>query len=142
MNALRISLLRVLVGALLGLLPGSVFAASNPLGDERGQFFATVEVPSGLGANVVKDAIIAALAGREWGVKERTDSHVVGYLKHRSNEAKVTLVYTTEKVDIYCVGWAINKKTGERKEPEQPTGWLKRLQGDLTKNLNSALIAK
>lgn len=141
---------RVLAAAFLCLLPTfalaettpTAAAAPAPLGTERGEFFATVEVPSGLTANEVKEAIIMTLAGREWGVKERTDTQVVGYLKHRSNEAKVTLIYTTEKVDIYCVGWAIKKSTGERKGPEQPKGWLKYLQGDLTKKLNTAITTK
>ena len=75
-------------------------------------------------------------------MQSETDDRVVGYLKHRSNEAKVTLVYSTAKVEIHCVGWKINKKTGERKNPELPKGWLENIQADLVVNLNHALLPK
>lgn len=142
MNTLRLHLLRAFAAAILCLLPSLAVASSTPLGDELGELFGTVEVPSGLSAAAVQKAIVASLAGREWGIKDRTDTQVVGYLKHRSNEAKVTLVYSTEKVDIYCVGYAINKNTGERKKPEQPTGWLKYLKSDLTKQINGAITTQ
>lgn len=108
--------------------------------EELGNQWGTVAVPSGVSAEKVKAAIIATLAGREWNVQERADDHVTGYLKHRSNEAKVTLKFNTETVEIYCVGYQVNKKTGMREKPELPEGWLKRLRGDLTKQLNLALL--
>jgi hypothetical protein len=142
MNTLRLPLLRALAAAILCLLPSFAVASSTPLGDELGELYGSVEVPSGLSADTVQKAVVASLAGREWAIKDRTDTQVVGYLKHRSNEAKVTLVYSTEKVDIYCVGYAIKKSTGERKKPELPTGWLKYLKSDLTKQINGALVAQ
>jgi hypothetical protein len=81
------------------------------------------------------------LAARQWNIREKADGRVAGYLKHRSNEATVTLVYDATKVDVYCVGWAIDKKTGERKKPEQPKGWLKNIQSDLTKVFNRTLTS-
>ncbi len=104
--------------------------------DEKGALFGSVAVPAGLSKSDVQDAIVGALLGREWGVKSKADGTVVAYLKHRSNEATVTITYDTAKVDIYCVGYQIDKKTGVREKPEQPTGWLKNIQGDLTKNFN------
>jgi hypothetical protein len=109
---------------------------------DLGQPAGSVAVPEGLSAQQVQNAIIASLAGRQWTIQSKTDERVVGYLKHRSNEATLTMVYDTTKIELYCVGWAINKKTGERKKPEQPEGWLKFIRGDLAKNLGRALVNK
>lgn len=109
---------------------------------ETGDLVATVAVPSGFTAAEVQEAIVATLAGRQWGVKSREEGTVVGYLKHRSNEAKVTLVYDTATVKLYCIGWQIDKKTGVREKPEQPKGWLKNIQGDLTKHFNRITTQK
>lgn len=113
-------------------LPGA--AASEDVGD----YYGTVMVPEGVSGKDVQQAIISTLIAREWGVKKKSDGAVVGYLKHRRNEATVTLTYDKVKVDIHCIGWAINKRTGERKRPELPMGWLKNIQTDLTKHLNLA----
>lgn len=116
----------------------TAFAADENLGAHAG----TITVPSGLSKSDVKETLIYTLAGRSWSVKEKTDERVVGYLKHRSNEATVTFVYTESQVDLYCVGYEINKNTGERKRPEQPTGWLNNLKNDLNKKLNQATATK
>lgn len=109
---------------------------------ETGDLIATVPVPAGFTAAEVQEAIVATLLGRQWGVKSKEDGRVIGYLKHRSNEAKVTLVYDASKVELYCIGWEIDKKTGIREKPEQPKGWLKNIQGDLTKNFNRITTQK
>jgi hypothetical protein len=124
----------------LGLLAVSSVRAAEA--EDKGEHFVDVPVPEGLSASDVKEAIVATLLGRQWGVKSKSDSEVVGYLKHRSNEATVTMVYDNSKVGIYSVGFAINKKTGERKKPEQPLGWLKNLQQDLVRHLNTTITQK
>jgi len=110
--------------------------------DDMGQYYGTVPVPEGLSSGEVQKEIMRTLIGREWEVASKDATAVVGYLKHRSNEATVTLAFDTQKVDIHCVGWAINKRTGERRRPEQPEGWLKNIKSDLTKNLNLAALDK
>lgn len=127
----RFSLWFAALAAALSL--GSVTRAAQ---DDRGTFFASVPVPSAVSKSELPDILVAVLQGREWGVKSKADGAVVGYLKHRSNEATVTLAYDGTKVDIYCVGYQIDKKTGERVKPEQPKGWLKNIQSDLTKRFN------
>lgn len=109
---------------------------------DRGAHCGTIGVPEGLSKADVKEAIIYTFAGRAWSIKEKDDEKVVGYLKHRSNEATVTVVYSAEKIDFYCVGYEINKNTGERKRPELPEGWLKFLKGDLNKKLTAASATK
>lgn len=109
---------------------------------ETGTHVATIPVPTGFTAAEVQEAIVATLAGRQWGLKAREEGTVVGYLKHRSNEAKVTFNYDTSKVDLYCIGWQVDKKTGVREKPEQPKGWLKNLQADLTKHFNRITTQK
>ena len=100
---------------------------------DLGQAAGNVSVPSGLSRAQVQTAAEQALIGRQWEVKSKADDRVVGYLKHRSNEATLSLVLTDKQVEIFCVGWQINKKTGVREKPEQPTGWIKYIKGDLTK---------
>ena len=46
-------------------------------------------------------------------------------------EPEVASLVGARLVEIHCVGWKINKKTGERKKPEQPEGWLENIQADL-----------
>lgn len=110
---------------------GSALAAS-----EFGEAAGSVSVPAGVSKEAVQDAIVKALLGRQWDVKSKESDKVVGYLKHRSNEATVTLVYSETKVDLFCVGFQINKKTGVREKPEQPKGWLNYIRSDLGKILN------
>lgn len=131
--------LMALVLALGASLPA--FAATAAA-EGKGEFINAVPVPEGLSESEVQSAIVATLLGRQWGVKSKADGVVVGYLKHRSNEATVTLTYDTSKVELYCVGYEINKKTGVRKNPELPKGWLKNIQADLTKNFNRAITLK
>lgn len=109
---------------------------------ETGELVATVQVPSGFTEAEVQEAIVATLLGRQWGVKSKDGGRVIAYLKHRSNEAKVTLVYDTVKVELFCIGWEIDKKTGVREKPELPKGWLKNIQGDLTKHFNRITTQK
>ena len=113
-------------------------AESSDLGQAAG----SVAIPSGLSRAQVQTAAEQALIGRQWDVKSKSDERVVGYLKHRSNEATLTLVLTDKQVEIFCVGWQVNKTTGVREKPEQPTGWIKYIKGDLTKILTRAAGAK
>ena len=113
-------------------------AESSDLGQAAG----SVAIPSGLSRSQVQTAAEQALIGRQWEVKSKSDERVVGYLKHRSNEATLTLVLTDKQVEIFCVGWQVSKSTGVREKPEQPTGWIKYIKGDLTKILTRAAGAK
>jgi len=124
------------LAALIGLPSAS--AADNP-----GQLYATVVTQPGLTASQVKDVVVRSLVARRWSVQSQADDKVVGYLKHRSNEATLTLVYDAQKVEIYCSGWKIDKSTGTRISPELPERWLKNMRNDLTRRLNpAAAIAK
>lgn len=100
-----------------------------------GEFVGTLNVPTGISPAETRDIVIQSLAAREWTVKEKSGNRVVGYLKHRGNEATVTFLLEGSEIKYYCEGWAINKK-GERKKPEQPKGWLGFLQKDINKRLN------
>lgn len=139
MNPLNLFWRRVLVAAAITLCFLRVGAAEN---SELGQSAGTVSVPAGVSKTEVRDAIVAALSDREWGIKEKTDDRVVGYLKHRSNEATVTLIYDQSKIDLFCVGYQIDKKTSAREKPEQPKGWLNNIKGDITKILNRTVSKK
>ncbi len=110
--------------------------------DELGSPAGTVAVPDGLLPNEVQDAMVLTLSNRGWEIKDKAEARVVGYLKKRSNEATVTLIYRASKIEVYCAGWEIDKNTGQHKKPEQPAGWLKNIRNDLTKNLSRIPVAK
>ena len=126
---------------ILALVSGSVLcfaflaleaSAAEP---EVSTHVATIKVPSGLSTSDVTSAVYGALLGREWLVKEKSDGKVVGYLKHRRNEAEVTFTFDNKSIDMSCWGYKISR-SGEREEKELPKGWLKFLEKDLHKRLN------
>lgn len=136
---------RLLQRSLFAVVLGLAFCAASQASaaaEGPGTPAGSVAVPNGLSKSEVKETIIMTLAGRGWAIQEKTDEKVVGYLKHRANEATVTLVYDDKTVELFCVGYEINKKTGERKKPELPNGWLNFIRNDLTKKLNQLTATK
>jgi hypothetical protein len=141
MNTSKYLSLRGLFCGLIALFMTVGAFAETPL-QGPGQSVWTLSVPAGLSVANVQEAVVATFYGRAWAIQEKGDGKVVGYLKHRSNEALVTITYNDKTVEAFCVGYEINKKTGERKKPELPSGWLNFLKGDLTKKLNQATVSK
>ena len=129
------------IAFLLGIFISSA-VSSIAADDNIGQAVGSVVIPAGISASQVKDTIIRAFTGREWGIKSEAEDRVVGYLKHRSNEAQLTLIFDHQKIDLFCLGWQINKKTGEREKPELPTGWINNIKSDITKLFNRAVTTK
>jgi hypothetical protein len=140
-RASTISIALLVAAILLPFASVSKLLATDAI-EGRGELVATIPVPADLTAPQVTEAIVNTLIGRQWGVKSRDGDAVVGYLKHRSNEAKVTLTFDSSNVQLYCIGWQIDKKTGVREKPELPKGWLKNIQADLVKNFNRAATLK
>lgn len=123
------------LSAMAAMLLSLSFVSAASASDDMGQHFTTIGVPSGLNEEAVKDVLIRALAGRQWTLKAKDGDRVVGYLKHRRNEAQVTFVYDASQIQVFCKGWQIDKNTGARQKPEQPAGWLKFLQKDINRML-------
>lgn len=142
MNAYRSRIRCTFAVAAVALSLGAASPAVAAEGEDFGIPAGSVVVPDGLLPNEVQDAIVMTLARRHWIIKEKGDNRVVGYLRVRSTEATVTLIYRASKVELYCVGWDIDKKTGERKRPDQPTGWLSNIKTDLTKSLSRVTVNK
>lgn len=124
-----------LLSAMAALLLSLSFVPATSAADDVGQLFTTIPVPTGVQEEAVKEVLIRALAGRQWTLQSKEGDRVVGYLKHRRNEAQVTFIYTASQIQVFCKGWQIDKRTGAREKPEQPTGWLKFLQKDITRML-------
>ena len=124
---------------IFALIPAVGFSAEAI---DLGQPAGSVMVPAGFSRAQVQTIVEKALLGRQWEVKSKADDKVVGYIKHRGNEATLTLVISDKQVDLFCVGWQINKKTGVHEKPEQPTGWLKYIRGDMAKLLAKAPATK
>lgn len=130
-----LSRLGLVVTAAFCFVAGSVRAADQ---QPVGQLAYTIPVPAGkLSLQQVHDIVMAAAVGRAWGVKEDAKDRIVIYLNHRKNEATVTFLISEKDVTAYCEGYATDGK-GTRKGPEQPKGWLKYLNEDITKGLNKA----
>ena len=110
-------------------------AADEP---DIGPVVFTVAVPHDkVSLKQAHDAVVRAALGREWTVKDDHEKKVVIHLLHRKNEATVTFLITDESIEAHCVGYAVDK-AGNREKPEQPTGWLKYLERDITKAINQA----
>ena len=122
------------LGALASLwfVPVGVYAAAA---GELGEAVGSISVPGKRSEAEVQDVLVRALIGRQWEVVSKGPDRVVGYLKHRGNEATLTFVYSTSKIDMFCVGWKIDK-AGVRQKPEQPKGWLNYIKGDISKILS------
>jgi len=119
---------------LLALAPAAA-RADEP---DIGPVVFTVAVPHDkVSLKQAHDAVVRAALGREWNVQDDHEKKVVIHLLHRKNEATVTFLITDESIEAHCVGYAVDK-AGNREKPEQPTGWLKYLERDITKALNQA----
>jgi hypothetical protein len=117
-----------------GLLP---VPAPNSTAD-MGPLAFTIPVPEGkVSLKQVHAAVLQGALGREWNVKQDTETKVIIYLLHRRNEATVTFLISAASVEAYCVGYVVDK-SGNRVKPEQPEGWLKNLRQDIAKGINEA----
>lgn len=98
----------------------------------------TIPVPEGrVSLKQVHAAVLQGAIGREWSVKQDTETKVIIYLLHRKSEATVTFLISEKSVEAYCVGYAVDR-SGNRVKPEQPEGWLENLRQDITKGINEA----
>ncbi len=115
-----------------------ILRAADDASSEMGPLAFTISVPEGkLSLKQIHDAVVRASIAREWSVKEDNETKVIVYLLHRKNEATVTFQITEKSVEAYCVGYEVDK-SGNRKKPEQPTGWLNYLKKDITKAITEA----
>lgn len=137
------TLLRTSVCAAFLAIAAVAFAALVPMPApnrtaEMGPLAFTIPVPEGkVSLKQVHPAVLQGAIGREWGVKQDTETKVIVYLLHRKNEATVTFLISEKSVEPYCVGYAVDK-SGNRTKSEQPEGWLKNLRQDITKRINEA----
>lgn len=127
--------------ALLAHVAASAALPTNADAPELGIAVGTIPVPADLDADEVRDVVVLSVATRGWTVQTKTDERVVGYLKHRGNEATITYLLGPDLIRVHCVGYAINK-SGERRKPELPQSWINNLQRDITKRLNVAAATK
>ena len=95
---------------------------SNPL---------TVVIPANASADVVEQAMVQALQGRQWSVQSRSAEKVVGRLVHRGWDATATLVSDGTLIRIMSDA---TRKDLETDEPKAgvPYGWLRNIQKDLS----------
>ncbi|MBL9202372.1 MAG: hypothetical protein JNL39_17815 [Opitutaceae bacterium] len=124
-------------------LVAMVFAAlaSPAFANEKGESVGTLIVPDGLSTDEIKEAIALSFAGRGWTIKERTNSKVVGHINQRGNEAFLYCSFNKKEIQLRCEGWEVSK-TGERKKPEIPKGWVDNIKKDVTKRMNMKAATK
>jgi hypothetical protein len=109
-----------------------VFGSDAPASDAP-QAVGSVAIPAGLSQNDVKESIIAAFVGREWTVRDSAGDHVTGTIKHRGQEAILTVNFSASQADLLCQGWEINS-AGAHTKFELPKRWIEYIKSDLAKN--------
>ena len=97
----------------------------------------TVAIPDGLSEEQVESVMKRALRSRGWQVTQASPQQTDGVLKHRSFDAKVSLMANDGVIRILSDSQYISGDTGD-KEPGVPMGWLVNLQKDLNKGLAAA----
>lgn len=116
--------------ALFCIAPSSALAGENP----AGQHAFTITPPTGNFTLEDLNTVVKNAAMKHgWEVKEDTPDRVVIYLNQRRNEATVTFLLTTDRIEAYCEGY--ESRNGVRGKPEQPRGWLRRLHSDIAQLL-------
>ena len=134
-SALRISgVICLVLAALFATQPAVADGLAFGTMDDMG----TVGIPAGVDAHMVRDAIVRALEGRKWTVQSQSDTTVVGYLKHRGYEAKLTFVYDAVHVRILSDSYKIDS-SGHREERGIPDRWVRNLKNDIPRFLAAAL---
>lgn len=134
------SLLRCAFVATALVFSSALLSAADP--SELGEAAGTLSVPAGFSASDVQAVIVRAFTQRKWTIQSQSDDRVVGHIRHDSNEATVTMVFTPSKIDLYCVGWQIDKKTGTHEKPEQPKRWLNYLKSDIPRFFGEKAVKK
>ena len=135
MQALALPRFLAALAVVLGFLSAPVSAA------EKGEPVGTLIVPDGLSSDEIKEAIALSFAGRGWTIKDKTSKEVVGHINQRGNEAFLYVAYTKKEINLRCEGWEVSK-TGERKKPEIPKGWVDNIKKDITKRMNMKAATK
>ncbi len=131
--------MKICVLSLRGLFALCVFAAAFATGTARaddivGDYVLSIERSHNLADADVEQVVAYSLAARQWTVRDRADSRVIGHIAHRGRDATVTFVIEPEKIAMYCDGWTV-KKDGTRKKKDQPMGWLENLEKDIKKRM-------
>jgi hypothetical protein len=98
----------------------------------------TIKVPEGkLSTKEVHDVVVTASTDRGWDLKDDSSERVTIYINKRKHEATVVYLISDKEVQAFCDGYATDGN-GNRKGAEQPVGWIKNLNGDITKGLSKA----
>lgn len=104
--------------------------------DELGTSVGLIAVPEGVPADSARQIVAYSLTKREWVVTDKSDTKVVGQLRHRGKEAIVTFIFDGQgQIEVYCAGWKINRD-GKRLKPELPERWIANIKKDVTTRLN------
>jgi hypothetical protein len=116
-----------------GMIPDNLV----PLGTAVG----TIDIPTNLTVDEVRDIVAYSLAARSWTLKEKSDQRVVGYLNHRGHEATLTFLLKPGVMELYCEGFRVSK-SGERQKPAIPEGWIANLKKDIPKRMAMEVAKK
>lgn len=115
----------------------ALFTATPSLraAEDLGTSVGLIAVPNGVPPDSVQQIVAYSLTRREWTVTEKSDTKVVGQLKHRGKEAIVTFVFEgKDQIAVYCAGWKIDRD-GKRLKPELPERWIANIKKDVTTRL-------
>jgi hypothetical protein len=111
------------------------FVPSLRAADVVGDLVLTVNVPNGLGAAEVHDAVRAAAVGRGYAIKQDQPDHLVFSLIHHRCEANFTAVFDPDSVKLYSDSYDLDG-SGARAGKMVPEDWVEFLRTDFTTNLH------
>ena len=94
---------------------------------------ASIDVSPKLNRTDVQEAVKSSLTARKWIIKDKTDDSFIAHYSHGENEATVTVKYTAQNIDIYCVGKTRNGGL--------PTRWIEFLKKDIEVQLGRPLAS-
>ncbi|MCC5838605.1 MAG: hypothetical protein JJT96_00660 [Opitutales bacterium] len=126
-----VALLTLPMGALAADLPDRVSEYA------RANLVLTVRAAPALdSAGQMREIVRRTAIHREWQVigDHPGENLLVLNLVHRRSDSTLYLVYDEETVRFYSDSWQLDRQ-GNRRGRAEPTGWLRNLDRDLTRNI-------
>jgi hypothetical protein len=136
----------ILIAAMLALTPLAFLSGCETGATAQGKDLAargenvfTVDVLPGLGADIVKNAVLTALAQRQWTVTSVSDGRIAAELdatEKRGIHGIITITYNDKAVTI------TDASTDDKGNPFVPVRWMKYLQQSISSAMLVASAAK
>jgi hypothetical protein len=102
---------------------------------DYGDVVLRLTVPGAPSMDDLQDTIVTTALRREWNLLSREDGKVVIQLIHRNHDSKLTFIYDEDQIQVYSMSYRLTRD-GRRLKRDNPTGWIRNLEKDLSINLH------